>query len=372
MNRRLCRALLGSYGQTPLPSATPMRTARTPAMGYDPIMQQAENLARMSSLSTPLVGGDNPELHPSDFSGVTPRTQVLLTTLMLLLMIVMMTTVMATSMTVMLMMMTMMMIVVMMTVTVMINDINDGDDDGDVDDDGGGDGGGCMELHDVRDCRFCCVAFMTKPLRPLKPFRPPRALTVDLPGRLRRSPRPRTPLPRPSGPLLEGTRAPRLCPGRRPPRGEAAQSQGWRPLRAPSGQLPGAGWTRARLLRCSFLLPTTHRALSSPHCPLSPPVLVPEPFTAVSLSLTRGCNDFCFGIEQVRDELGLNDPHQSHDGSRRAMKAASHMARNELLAGLSQLPEPQNEYQVRSIRCFCAFCSLCCCSCLCVGGAAAV
>jgi len=69
------KTLLGSYGKTPLPSATPMRTPRTPSMGFDPIMQQAENLAKMNNLNTPLIGGDNPELHPSDFSGATPRPQ---------------------------------------------------------------------------------------------------------------------------------------------------------------------------------------------------------------------------------------------------------------------------------------------------------
>lgn len=45
-------------------------------MGFDPIMQQAENLARMSAMSTPLAGGENPSLHPTDFSGATPKMQV--------------------------------------------------------------------------------------------------------------------------------------------------------------------------------------------------------------------------------------------------------------------------------------------------------
>ncbi|KAF9611469.1 hypothetical protein IFM89_032439 [Coptis chinensis] len=36
-------------------------------------MMEAENLARLRESQTPLLGGDNPELHPSDFSGVTPR-----------------------------------------------------------------------------------------------------------------------------------------------------------------------------------------------------------------------------------------------------------------------------------------------------------
>jgi pre-mRNA-splicing factor CDC5/CEF1 len=34
---------------------------------------EAENLARLRESQTPLLGGDNPDLHPSDFSGVTPR-----------------------------------------------------------------------------------------------------------------------------------------------------------------------------------------------------------------------------------------------------------------------------------------------------------
>ncbi|CAJ1976494.1 unnamed protein product [Sphenostylis stenocarpa] len=32
---------------------------------------EAENLARLRESQTPLLGGENPELHPSDFSGVT-------------------------------------------------------------------------------------------------------------------------------------------------------------------------------------------------------------------------------------------------------------------------------------------------------------
>ncbi|ONK55630.1 uncharacterized protein A4U43_UnF700 [Asparagus officinalis] len=36
-------------------------------------MMEAENLARLRQSQTPLLGGENPELHPSYFSGVTPR-----------------------------------------------------------------------------------------------------------------------------------------------------------------------------------------------------------------------------------------------------------------------------------------------------------
>ncbi|KAL5768140.1 hypothetical protein ACOSQ2_014923 [Xanthoceras sorbifolium] len=68
------RALLANYGQTPQLGMTPLRTPqRTPAGKGDAIMMEAENLARMRESQTPLLGGENPELHPSDFSGVTPK-----------------------------------------------------------------------------------------------------------------------------------------------------------------------------------------------------------------------------------------------------------------------------------------------------------
>jgi pre-mRNA-splicing factor CDC5/CEF1 len=68
------RALLANYSQTPRLGATPLRTPqRTPAGKGDAIMMEAENLARLRESQTPLFGGENPELHPSDFSGVTPR-----------------------------------------------------------------------------------------------------------------------------------------------------------------------------------------------------------------------------------------------------------------------------------------------------------
>ncbi|KAF7817796.1 cell division cycle 5-like protein [Senna tora] len=66
-------ALLANYAQTPTQGMTPLRTPqRTPA-GRDAVLMEAENLARLRESQTPLLGGDNPELHPSDFSGVTPR-----------------------------------------------------------------------------------------------------------------------------------------------------------------------------------------------------------------------------------------------------------------------------------------------------------
>ncbi|XP_062225382.1 cell division cycle 5-like protein [Phragmites australis] len=68
------RTLLSNYSQTPRLGMTPLRTPqRTPAGKGDAIMMEAENLARLRESQTPLLGGDNPDLHPSDFSGVTPR-----------------------------------------------------------------------------------------------------------------------------------------------------------------------------------------------------------------------------------------------------------------------------------------------------------
>ncbi|PKU70394.1 Cell division cycle 5-like protein [Dendrobium catenatum] len=68
------RALVADYSQTPRRGMTPLRTPqRTPAGKVDAIMMEAENLARLRESQTPLLGGENPELHPSDFSGVTPR-----------------------------------------------------------------------------------------------------------------------------------------------------------------------------------------------------------------------------------------------------------------------------------------------------------
>ncbi|OIV95028.1 hypothetical protein TanjilG_10848 [Lupinus angustifolius] len=68
------RALLANYAQTPGQGMTPLRTPqRTPAGKGDAIMMEAENLARLRESQTPLLGGENPELHPSDFSGVTPK-----------------------------------------------------------------------------------------------------------------------------------------------------------------------------------------------------------------------------------------------------------------------------------------------------------
>ena len=36
-------------------------------------MMEAQNLSRLQQGQTPLLGGENPQLHDSDFSGVTPK-----------------------------------------------------------------------------------------------------------------------------------------------------------------------------------------------------------------------------------------------------------------------------------------------------------
>lgn len=66
------KTLLGTYGgRTPMP--TPMRTPRTP-MGRDTILEEAQNLIRLTNAQTPLKGGENEELNPTSFNGLTPRT----------------------------------------------------------------------------------------------------------------------------------------------------------------------------------------------------------------------------------------------------------------------------------------------------------
>ncbi|GAX75409.1 hypothetical protein CEUSTIGMA_g2853.t1 [Chlamydomonas eustigma] len=72
------RQLLGQYGPTPLrPGAqTPQVGAGRTAAAGDRILMEAQNLARLNAMDTPLAGGENPQLHPSDFSGVTPRAVV--------------------------------------------------------------------------------------------------------------------------------------------------------------------------------------------------------------------------------------------------------------------------------------------------------
>eukprot|EP01116_Phalansterium_solitarium_P010844 TRINITY_DN2621_c0_g2_i1.p1 TRINITY_DN2621_c0_g2~~TRINITY_DN2621_c0_g2_i1.p1 ORF type:complete len:784 (+),score=323.38 TRINITY_DN2621_c0_g2_i1:163-2514(+) len=58
-------AVLGKPGRTALSARTPARE--------DSLRREAQNLIALNQGATPLMGGDNPALHPSDFSGVTPR-----------------------------------------------------------------------------------------------------------------------------------------------------------------------------------------------------------------------------------------------------------------------------------------------------------
>lgn len=71
------RTLLASYGGTPA-MATPMRTPRTP-MGRDVLMEEAQNLIALTQQQTPLKGGENVILNPTDFGGITPRNRSLAT-----------------------------------------------------------------------------------------------------------------------------------------------------------------------------------------------------------------------------------------------------------------------------------------------------
>eukprot|EP00742_Colponemidia_sp_Colp-10_P004218 GILJ01004500.1.p1 GENE.GILJ01004500.1~~GILJ01004500.1.p1 ORF type:complete len:774 (+),score=166.84 GILJ01004500.1:37-2358(+) len=65
------KALMGNYS-TAAATPTPMRTPRT----HDSIMQEAMNAVALRNAETPLQGGENTPLHPSDFSGVTPKRAV--------------------------------------------------------------------------------------------------------------------------------------------------------------------------------------------------------------------------------------------------------------------------------------------------------
>jgi len=67
------RGLLNNYA-TPMMGSTPLRTPmRTPMAQGDSVLQEAENLYKLTQGQTPLMGGDNPDLHLSDFSGATPK-----------------------------------------------------------------------------------------------------------------------------------------------------------------------------------------------------------------------------------------------------------------------------------------------------------
>ena len=69
-------ALLSSYESTP--GLTPRMVQRTPAR-RDTVMMEAHNLLALSSSQTPLKGGDNAPLNPSDFSGGMPKPSEVVT-----------------------------------------------------------------------------------------------------------------------------------------------------------------------------------------------------------------------------------------------------------------------------------------------------
>ncbi|OUC43697.1 Myb-like DNA-binding domain protein [Trichinella nativa] len=61
------------------PHSNSLRTPLIPQTGSDAVMTEAENLLKMQNLETPLKGGLNPEIESSDFSGITPRRDVVQT-----------------------------------------------------------------------------------------------------------------------------------------------------------------------------------------------------------------------------------------------------------------------------------------------------
>mmetsp|Transcript_20771 Transcript_20771/g.29166 ORF Transcript_20771/g.29166 Transcript_20771/m.29166 type:complete len:776 (+) Transcript_20771:102-2429(+) len=71
------KALLASYSASATPARAPMRTpmgGRTPtSTREDDLLKEVRNLAALTAQQTPLMGGENPTLHPTDFSGATPK-----------------------------------------------------------------------------------------------------------------------------------------------------------------------------------------------------------------------------------------------------------------------------------------------------------
>lgn len=67
-------ALLSNYASTPAQTPAFRTPARTPAR-VDNVLLEAQNLVALTTAQTPLKGGENTPLHPSDFSGATPRPQ---------------------------------------------------------------------------------------------------------------------------------------------------------------------------------------------------------------------------------------------------------------------------------------------------------
>lgn len=68
-------ALLADYSIAPTVAATP----RTPAPYTDRIMQEAQAIMALTHVETPLKGGMNTPLMPTDFSGTLPQTSIMAT-----------------------------------------------------------------------------------------------------------------------------------------------------------------------------------------------------------------------------------------------------------------------------------------------------
>ncbi|GFR13319.1 cell division cycle 5-like protein [Trichonephila clavata] len=74
---KVSETLLPDYSLTP--AVLSARTPRTPAMNRDSILMEAQNIMALTNVDTPLKGGLNTPLHESDFSGVTPRKDIVAT-----------------------------------------------------------------------------------------------------------------------------------------------------------------------------------------------------------------------------------------------------------------------------------------------------
>eukprot|EP00457_Paulinella_chromatophora_P002007 gb/GEZN01002010.1/.p1 GENE.gb/GEZN01002010.1/~~gb/GEZN01002010.1/.p1 ORF type:complete len:798 (+),score=178.29 gb/GEZN01002010.1/:59-2452(+) len=69
------KALLASYSATPNRVQNQASVARTP-QSRDTILLETQNLIALTNSQTPLAGGENAILNPSDFSGATPKRRV--------------------------------------------------------------------------------------------------------------------------------------------------------------------------------------------------------------------------------------------------------------------------------------------------------
>jgi pre-mRNA-splicing factor CDC5/CEF1 len=77
----LSTPLLPSYSSSAssLSRATPLITAHRTPLSVDNVGKEAENLLRLMTAQTPLLGGENKSLHPSDWSASTAQPQVIAT-----------------------------------------------------------------------------------------------------------------------------------------------------------------------------------------------------------------------------------------------------------------------------------------------------